>query len=201
MNIKALFLVTIIGGFSLMTHAEQSFFAGVEAFTGRGNLDAEVNTDNPDSSINDLEVTTDQTGQTLVLGLLGQNNIRTALKYTSIKAETETNSKFDLTGLDLDWTFGFAETPQILPYSMIGFGYYTWQDSGEAFGLDDENLDGVAFNLGLGAIFKVHQRIELDASYRYKGIYWQRMKNSDGSVSVDSTSTNYNLTLGARVLF
>lgn len=199
MNFKTLSLATAIAAISVSSQAEQKFYVGVEAFTGSGSLEQEIETTSGLTASGDID--TDQTGQTLVFGLLGQNNIRTNFKYTSVDAETENDFEIELSGLDVDWNFGFAQSEKVLPYAMAGFGYYTWKDSAEAFQLaDDDDLNGIALNLGIGAAFKVHEAIELDASYRYKGIFWQQMEDSQGT-TLDVTSTSYDLTLGARFLF
>lgn len=202
MNFKALSLAAAIGSFSLVTHSEQNYFVGIEAFTGTGEI--EIEEEFSDGYTRTDTTDTDQTGKTLVLGMIHPTKVRTSLKYTSIDAEIENDFKFDMTGIDIDGTFGFAETNAVMPYVMAGLGYYTWKDSHKAFFHDDDDeLKGIALNLGIGAAFKVHEGVEIDVSYKYKGIYWQGMEtrgfyeNSD----IDVTTSTSNLTLGARFLF
>ena len=168
------------------------FYVGVGGGSGSGEQEVTINETMAtkaeyDTSIRDFK-----------LGAEFKTGNRLELSFTGIDLEGDSGGKDEFSGLDFDWYFAFGEK-RVKPYLMVGLGLYTYEDTA-AFFEDNEDLTGVAFNLGGGIFIEVAEPFEVELGYKFKGIGWKKMVDTDGDTLEISESMG-NLYLGARLKF
>lgn len=134
----------------------------------------------------------------LKLGAEFRSGHRFELAFTGIDLEYADGTEDELSGLDFDWYFAFGEK-RVKPYLMVGLGLYTFENTAY-FLADNEDLRGVAFNLGGGIFIEVAEPFEVELGYKFKGIGWQKVEDTDGD-TLELSESMGNLYLGARLKF
>lgn len=162
-------------------------------------LIGEANTDN--SSGDDLTGNLGVSAASLSLGYRFESNNRIQISASTMSLEHENGLDNDVSGIDLDWHIVYGEDT-VQPYWGFGFGVYNMDDSSDYF-VNDNDLQGNAFQVLAGMKFDLNKYLELDLSYRIKTIAWQEMLFFDGVdlVSVHMSHTYSSLNMGAAVKF
>lgn len=78
-----------------------------------------------------------------------------------------------------------------IPYTSLGFGLTTWDDTAYIF-TNDTNLSGTSINLGVGFFLLLGENLELDIGYKYRLITWS---------PIESGTTTYDLEHGFGVFY
>ncbi|MDP2607776.1 MULTISPECIES: outer membrane beta-barrel protein [unclassified Oceanobacter] len=137
--------------------------------------------------------------QSIGLGYQFDNDNRLEVSLATIDVEYDNDFYDDesYSGLDVDYSFVWRYEA-VRPYLLIGFGLYTYDDSGEYYA-DGEDLSGVAFNFGAGVIWQFHEHLDVDLGYGFKSIGWQDAE--DGHHIYETQSTQSGFDLAAHILF
>ena len=184
---------------------DSNIYIGLDFFNGDTEFDSE--------GMNKLE--TDQKGFRFKIGVLVENGIR--IEGFFKKEETEENAVLYSDGFSFEYIqfdksiFGlganaiktFSTTIKVSPFVRIGAGY-DWRDVGSSPGivLTEDSQMGVNINLGLGAIVKVADRIELNGGFDWQYRTWQEIEFVGVDVeNLEISDTATNFYLGANFFF
>lgn len=191
---KKLVLCAAIAAFSTTAFAdvEPQFYAGLSLSTGHGTEKLEVN------SIEVAEYDYDVAGYSIYGGYVFKSNNRFEISSTRINARQEDNTGGTFDGIDFDWKFTLNDK-DITPYLGVGFGFYTYKDSGDLF-VNGEDLKGIAFTLAGGLLAKLGEHGQLDFSVSHKGIGWNAIRDEFNN-EYDLYDGVTRFTLGAAYLF
>lgn len=173
---------------SITLAADTAYYVGLDTFIGKGE-------EKVDSSSGDSTDSTDTGGGSINIGYRFADNDRFEVEFTKVESEFKGGREEKFEGIDFDWTFAVLPQASFQPYLEAGFGLYEYKGTRDATS-NNENLGGIAVNFGFGAIYELEKEIELDASYRIKGIGWEETKTDD-KVKEDIGK----FVLGARILF
>ncbi len=184
---KAAFSCLIISASSVSLAADTAYYVGMDAFFGSQKQTY-------DASGNETSESASAGGGSINLGYRFTDNDRFEVEFTKVESEIDSDDT-KMEGIDFDWSFVVLPQSSFYPYLEAGFGLYEYKQT-KSLSDDNENLGGIAINFGFGAIYELEKSIELDASYRFKGIGWEETK-FDQKISNDIGK----LVLGARILF
>ncbi len=186
----ALFTLSTIS-INTFADVEPGIFLGFDLNTSfTGTVKAEY-----ESSDSESEADIDTSSLGFFVGYRFPTNNRFQISRTSIDASYESGTDDKFTGTDFDWQFVYGSS-KFQPYWGLGFGIYTFEDSA-GMTQENEDLTGISFQLLGGIKLDVHERVELDVSYRAKSIAWQGLEISDGyssetlRLSHSSSSLNF----------
>jgi hypothetical protein len=184
---KSLLLVSLlICSINAMSNDNSSkYYSGMGITLGSGILEVNIN---KNESYNSSSIP-------IKFGMMLRNNNRFELSYESKEYKfTEVDDK--VSGWNLDWNFVYPRykiADAVTPYWTLGFGLYTYEDN-------EDDLKGVAFNYGMGGLYNINKNIELEASYKFKVIVWEKYtykyENSDDIEIISSDSTGSLFYLG-----
>jgi hypothetical protein len=130
-------------------------------------------------------------------GMILQNDNRFELSYETEKHKFE-NQDDKVSGFNFDWNFAYPKdkiADVITPYWTLGLGYYTYEDTANKFE-GNKDLTGAAFNYGIGGLYDINKNIELEASYKFKGIVWQDYTTKGTDITTKSNSAGSLFYLG-----
>jgi len=166
---------------------DAGYYVGMDAFFGsqKQTLDASGSETSESASAG---------GGSINIGYRYADNDRFEVEFTKVESEIDSDDT-KMEGIDFDWSFVVLPQSSFYPYLEAGFGLYEYKQTKELSN-DNENLGGIAVNFGFGAIYELEESIELDASYRFKGIGWEETKD-DQKIKNDIGK----LVVGARILF
>lgn len=184
-------IISVLGLSCLSTlafAADTAYYIGLDTFIGKGE-------EKVDSSSGNSTESTDTGGGSINIGYRFEDNDRFEVEFTKVESEFDGGREEKFEGIDFDWTFAVLAQPSFQPYLEAGFGLYEYKGTSDVAS-DNENLGGIAVNFGFGAIYELEKEIELDASYRIKGIGWEETESND-EVKEDIGK----FVLGARILF
>lgn len=173
---------------ALALAADEAYYVGLDTFIGKGE-------ETVDSSTGETTESTNTGGGSINIGYRYSDNDRFEVEFTKVESEFDGSREEKFEGIDFDWSFAVLPQPSFQPYLEAGFGLYEYKGTKDATS-NNENLGGIAVNFGLGVIYELEKEIELDASYRIKGIGWEETKDDD-KVKEDIGK----FVLGARILF
>jgi opacity protein-like surface antigen len=152
------------------------------------------------------EYSYDSSSMPIKFGMMLRNNNRFELSYEKEKYKfTKIGLDHKVSGWNLDWNFVYPRykiADAVTPYWTLGLGVYTYEDTAK-FIVKNEDLKGVAFNYGMGGLYNINKNIELEASYKFKGISWENytMQGSGSGISIKLASTELLFYLGLNYKF
>jgi hypothetical protein len=176
---------------SYKKNSSSKYYFGVGMASGSGKY-----------KINSEKKSYDSTSIPVKFGMMLKNDNRFELSYETQKYKFDKQDD-KLSGLNLDWSFLAPNdkiADKITPYWTVGLGYYTYEDSAKN-NKNKKDLIGAAFNFGIGGLYDIDRNIELEASYKFKGIVWNNYTNKDTDISTKSNSTGSLLYLGLNYKF
>jgi len=185
---KALMLVgLLVGSISAMANDNSSeYYLGMGMVSGSGTKTVGVSEESYDSS-----------SMPIKFGMMLDNDNRFELSYETEKHKFN-NRDDKVSGINFDWNFAYPKNKiadAVTPYWTLGFGSYTYEDTAKYF-TDNKDLEGFAFNYGIGGLYDINKNIELEASYKFKGIGWQSYTTLGSNVTTTSDSAGSLFYLG-----
>lgn len=177
--------------------SNSGFYLGLDLTTS---LSGEITAKNNDSG-DDESADIDVSSTAIFVGYRTESNNRVQLSRSVISVDYDLGGSDDITGIELDFHYVYGQG-LVQPYAGFGFGYYTLEDSADAFE-DGNDLNGISFQLLGGIKFNLHQYFELDASFHVKSIAWEELVYDDGfDTETVQLAHNYSsLNLGAAYKF
>jgi hypothetical protein len=190
---KSLILVgLLIGSISAIANDNSSkYYLGMGMVSGSGTLEmGRAEGQSYDSS-----------SMPIKFGMMLDNDNRFEFSYEKEKHKfTGTDNK--VSGLNFDWNYTYPKykiADAVTPYWTLGLGVYTYEDTAK-FIAKNEDLTGAALNIGIGGLYDINKNIELEASYKFKVIVWEKYtskyENSDDIEIISSDSTGSLFYLG-----
>lgn len=170
----------------------KEYYIGVDYAMGSGEYTYES-----DSS-KSLYSTEHTVGAVKIGGILEDDN-RLELSFNSVDVVVDGLADKSLSGIDVNYIItDNRNEAALMPFLTIGGGYYVWEDTGALF-VSGEDLVGAGFNIGIGALIPIGSSLEIEATYRYKGIVWQEIDVS-GTIYTPSDSMSL-FYVGAKFIF
>ena len=157
-------------------------YVGVGVTSGSGTLTATGN------STATLDYDSSSTPIKIGYMLKNDNRFEFSLESMDHKYSAGTDT---VSGWNMDWNFVYPNNKLadvVTPFLTVGFGSYTYEDSGELFD-DGEDLNGFAFNYGFGGLYSINKNIELETSFKGKIINWEDIQAGSTTITSDSTGT------------
>lgn len=162
--------------------AESRFYIGASSGLGYGTLD-----------VGGYKSSASTTAGTVFIGIALSETVRMEINYDSNKAKSDGETdKF--TGFNADWLIALSEQQDVNPYFLVGFGVYQYKDTAHLFD-DNEDLKGVALNLGTGVSYKLNRSFEVDLGYTFKYIRWQDIQLHYATISSQAFQNRIDLGL------
>jgi opacity protein-like surface antigen len=191
---KTLLLVSLlIGSISAISNDHSSkYYSGVGIALGSGIVEVNVNKNQSYNS----------SSMPIKFGMMLQNDNRFEFSYETEKYKFD-NRDDKVSGWNLDWNFVYPRykiADTIIPYWRLGIGSYIYEDTAN-LGDNKDDLKGVAFNYGMGGLYNINKNIELEASYKFKGISWENFIEKDSDISIKLASTELLFYLGLNYKF
>jgi opacity protein-like surface antigen len=137
-------------------------------------------------------------------GMIVQNDYRFELSYETEQHKFKNQEDKDkVSGFNFDFNFAYPKdkiADVVTPYWTLGLGYYTYEDTAHKYKFEDnKDLTGAAFNFGIGGLYEINKNIELEASYKFKKIYWQDIIRDRTTISSDSAGSLFYLGLNYKL--
>ena len=185
----------VLWAIAALSHANDGrYYVGIDAFFGNGEETTEIGREESSDEA-------DHRGRAFTLGYRYPDNDRFEIELTKITSEFDDGRKEEFEGIDFSWSLGILPQPSMQPYVEVGFGLYEYQES-DVLTEDNEDLTGLALHVGLGAIYEISPRLELDASYRVKHIGWEgTSEDEDDDDNIMMSEEIAKLVFGLRFIF
>jgi opacity protein-like surface antigen len=132
-------------------------------------------------------------------GMMLDNDNRFEFSYEKEKHKfTKIGVDKKISGFNFDWNFAYPKykiADAVTPYWTLGLGVYTYEDSAN-IGDNEDDLKGVAFNYGIGGLYDINKNIELETSYKFKGISWEDYNEKGSDIRMTAASVGSLFYLG-----
>jgi len=178
--------------------AEKSdFYIGIDYFTGSTNMDLAVKGDN--TYTGDADFDTD--GFRLKFGVESEDDWRV---QGYIKSEDMQDTDDNNYGIGVDIIKGFAVTPKFSPFIQAGVGI-DWTSLGYDASViyDSETIQALHLKLGLGAMYKITDTVEILGGFDWQFRSWQDIEVIDGSdnytMEFEDIGTNFYIGLNFHI--
>jgi opacity protein-like surface antigen len=139
----------------------------------------------------------DSSSMPIKFGMMLDNDNRFEFSYEKEKHKlADVDNK--VSGLNFDWNYTYPKykiADAVTPYWTLGFGLYTYEDSAN-IGDNEDDLKGVAFNYGIGGLYDINKNIELETSYKFKGISWEDYNEKGSDIRMTAASVGSLFYLG-----
>jgi opacity protein-like surface antigen len=192
---KSLMLVgLLIGSTSAIANDNSSkYYLGMGMVSGSGTY----------TSQREEDQSYDSSSMPIKFGMMLDNDNRFEFSYEKEKHKfTKIGVDKKISGFNFDWNFAYPKykiADAVTPYWTLGLGVYTYEDSAN-IGDNEDDLAGTAYNYGIGGLYEINKNIELEASYKFKVIVWEKYtykyENSDDIEIISSDSTGSLFYLG-----
>ena len=196
---KSLMLVgLLVGSISAMANDNSSkYYLGMGMVSGSGTYTESISTSTDGASVSKNSY--DSSSMPIKFGMMLDNDNRFEFSYEKEKYKfTGTDNK--ASGLNFDWNFAYPKykiADAVTPYWTLGFGLYTYEDTAneDVIGSKDD-LSGTAFNYGIGGLYDINKNIELETSYKFKGISWEDYNEKGSDIRMTAASVGSLFYLG-----
>lgn len=136
------------------------------------------------------------------VGFISEKNHRFELSYS--RHQLDFGSEYDIDDVrafDIDGVISLY-SGWVVPYVTAGLGFTTYRGTGDDIE-GGSDLDGFAFNYGIGFLVSLYKTVELDVSYRGSSISWESLYQGDQSEANRITLQNNQTTpmLGIHIIF
>lgn len=182
---KKIAITTLMGLslFSAQLLAENSnIYIGLDALSSSNTFTVKNTNTGAEADIDD-----DSTGFKLKLGVAGSDGWRFQGYYLNESYDTPlfdaTNDTLNEVGMDI--IKGFEVTPEFSPFVQIGLGY-GWMD---VEGYDEDSIEEVSMKIGVGAMYKVTESIEVLAGVDLQYRQWQDIDYGTTTIETSEKST------------
>jgi hypothetical protein len=143
------------------------------------------------------EYSYDSSSMPIKFGMMLRNNNRFELSYEKEKYKLA-DVDHKVSGWNLDWNFVYPRykiADAVTPYWTLGLGVYTYEDTAK-FIAKNEDLTGAALNIGIGGLYDINKNIELETSYKFKGISWEDYNEKGSDIRMTAASVGSLFYLG-----